>query len=280
MSSPSPALLAAIRSQDVAQVSALLEEGPPSPDLVAAATSAKAHAVLALLIERGAPVDASAGEVGPLHKVADAKAVQTLVAAGADVNRPGPAGLTPLHMAASNADPPVIKALLAAGADPQALDGRGQIPLQVAAELGRTAAVKALLARPPADPLPWNLLASFSQRSGKKEQGVLATLLTVLPPDAPPMPGFGYALHIAARAGIAASVQALLAAGADKNRLDFEGFTAAHRAIEAALGGFDPRPGQVAAYQALVEAGADVDIVCGGTTARALALKLSPTRKK
>lgn len=279
MSSPTPELLAALRTQDLPQVTTLLGESTPSAALVAAAVSAKAHAVLELLIGRGAPVDAPVGEAGPLHHAADAKAVQALVAAGADVNRPGLAELTPLHMAASNADPPVIKALLAAGADPQALDGRGQVPLQVAAELGRTAAVKALLVRPPADPLPWNLLASFSQRSGKKEQGVLATLLTVLPPDAPPMPGFGYALHIAARAGIAASVQALLAAGADKNRLDFEGFTAAHRAIEAALGGFDPRPGPVAAYQALVEAGADVDIVCGGTTARALALKL-PARKK
>jgi ankyrin repeat protein len=181
---------------------------------------------------------------------------------------------TPLHLAAASGTPAQIKSLLTADADPNARDDHNQTPLEVAANLGRTAAVKALLAKPPADPTPWLLLSTFAQRGGKKDQAVLAALLTVLHPDAPPPPGYGYALHVAANDGFPHSVQALLTAGADINRLDHQGFTPAHLAIAAATAGLFPRPNHVAAYQTLVAAGADIDLPCHGTTARALAAKL------
>lgn len=183
--------------------------------------------------------------------------------------------MSPLHLAATSAKPAAIAALLASGADPDARDERGRTPIELAANLYRTAAVRALLARPPADPVSWLLLATFAQRSSKKDQAMLATLLTVLPPDAPPAPGYGYALHVAAHDGFAQSVRALIAAGAEIDRLDHRGRTAAFLAISAVANALLPRPQHLAAFDALVEAGANLDIAIENTTARAIAAKIS-----
>ena len=188
--------------------------------------------------------------------------------------------MSPLHHAAASETPAAITRLLAAGADPEARDQRGRTPIELAANLHRTAAVRALLAKPPADPIPWLLLATFAQRGSKKDQAMLATLLTVLAPDAPPAPGYGYALHIAAHDGFAQSVRALLAAGAEIDRLDHRGRTAAFLAISAVANSLMPRPLHLAAFDALVEAGANLDIPIEQTTARAIAARVSAASKR
>jgi len=63
-----------------------------------------------------------------------------------------PLGATPLHLAATNADPGALQALMAAGANPNARDGEGRTPLHMAAFATRTANAKLLL-RAGADPL-------------------------------------------------------------------------------------------------------------------------------
>lgn len=265
------ALGEACRLGDVAAAERLLDAGavvagvPGQWSPLAVATGAKGHAVMALLLARGAPVDGKADDdIGPLHHARDIKGVQLLVAAGAQVDRAGSGG-TPLHHAAANASPPVIAALLKAGADVERCDEKGCTPLEVACRLMRAAAIKALMVRMPAAPVPWRMVGEFAQRAGKKDVATLAALLTVIDPDVPPMPGHGYALHLAARAGIAATVRVLLDAGAKIDRVDADGRTAVHLAADGRS------MGHREVFEVLRAAGADLDLVCAGTTARALA---------
>lgn len=72
--------------------------------------------------------------------------IELLLAAGADIQRRGINGWTPLHWAAANDDVPGVRLLLAHGADPAARTGidDDNTPLQEAEALGRAAAAEAL----------------------------------------------------------------------------------------------------------------------------------------
>ncbi len=75
----------------------------------------------------------------------DAKAVQELIRARVDVNRPQPDGATALHWAAHQGDVAVADLLIAAGANVNAAEDGGVTPLALAATNGDEAMVGRLL---------------------------------------------------------------------------------------------------------------------------------------
>ncbi len=85
----------------------------------------------------------------PIHDAArlgDAATVQRLLKADASLrDAPTESGLTPLHMAAMNADSGPLRTLLAAGARVDARDGDGATPLHMAAFATRTENARLLL---------------------------------------------------------------------------------------------------------------------------------------
>lgn len=110
--------------------------------------------VAALLLDRGAPTDATTriGAYTPLHLAARtgrADVAWALLAAGADPNATTTSSeVTPLHLAAAAIDGlAVVEALLAAGADPNAAEAHaGQTPLVFAAAENRAEAIRAMIA--------------------------------------------------------------------------------------------------------------------------------------
>jgi uncharacterized protein len=96
----------------------------------------------ALLIRRGADVAAVSRNpmtVMPLHSAVagrDARAVEVLLASGADANAPSHAGFTPLLDAAQNGDRGIVELLLARGADPDLATEAGKRARDLALENG------------------------------------------------------------------------------------------------------------------------------------------------
>jgi ankyrin repeat protein len=118
--------------------------------IVLAAMQRDAAGVRALLA-KGADVNVADGDgTTALHWAAyngDVELVQALLAAGAKINAGTRIGaMTPLHMAARNGHAAVITALLAAGADAKEKNDNGTTVLMVAAASGNAAAVEELLA--------------------------------------------------------------------------------------------------------------------------------------
>ena len=155
------ALLAAGPELDVFEAAALggtdrlaelLDDDPSAVDAVAAdgfrplqlAAFFGQVAAARLLVQRGADVDAVAGNDAGLRALHSAVAgrhfevVELLLAAGAD---PGPrqqGGFTPLMAAALHGDAPVAAALLAAGADPTARSDDGRDAADLAEQGGHS----------------------------------------------------------------------------------------------------------------------------------------------
>src|SRR5207237_10742932 len=107
----------------------------------------------------------------PLHLAAlygNARMIDRLIKAGADVKQRGPAGETMVMLAARNGNPDAIKVLVAAGVDVNAREPlRGTTALMWAAEQRHPAAVKVLLqakadfsAKSSAAGLPRNYMAN------------------------------------------------------------------------------------------------------------------------
>ena len=107
--------------------------GRPALSLHGAAANDNLAAIESL-IAAGAEVNArDEGGLTPLHRAAwpndNPAIIGALVAAGAEVNARGGDGLTPLHVAATaTASPAIIEALLDAGADATARDAEGKTP--------------------------------------------------------------------------------------------------------------------------------------------------------
>jgi ankyrin repeat protein len=156
---PSPVAAAAERG-DVATVKSLLQGGADANAAQGDGMSAlhwaadRGNAELAeLLIYAGANTSAQTriGQYTPLHLAArngSAAVVRALVQAGADVKvRSSSSGVTPLHLAASSGSAETVKVLVDAKADLNAREKEaGQTPLIFAAGLNRVEAIKALLA--------------------------------------------------------------------------------------------------------------------------------------
>lgn len=105
------------------------------------------------LIDRGADVHAVVDGMPLIHMARDAKSVELLVGAGANVNAPMQKeyailskGATALHKAALNDNTEVLNALIEAGAKVDAVDHRGFTPLHFAASRSLTASKALVLA--------------------------------------------------------------------------------------------------------------------------------------
>ena len=105
-----------------------------SPDFVSALTSAGADVRAAN--RRGAQPLHYAVDGGPnaprWDPVAQAETVRLLIAAGADPNAVDKGGTTPLHRAIRNRCASAVETLLALGADADRPNGRGSMPMQLA----------------------------------------------------------------------------------------------------------------------------------------------------
>lgn len=237
------ALRKAAAANDTELIASLLDAGTSVDGVVssplATALGKKAHAAVSLLLTRGANPDGDEKDLEPpIFAARDAKSVRLLAAAGADLNRRGAGGLTPLHMAAVSGSPAVIKALLKGGADPNAEAGQwGFLPLQDAARLRRAAAIRALMTQPPQPSLVAQAMIELIQSPRPRSLRALAALLDA---GADPNEGGGHPkgvlpLHVAAASGNVKTLELLVAAGADLNRADEDGQTAALIAAGLAL---------------------------------------------
>ena len=103
------------------------------------------------LLRQHADVNAAGGDgMTALHWGAyrgDREIARLLLEAGANVNAPSARGLTPLVLAVDNADPALVGLLLKAGANPNLANALGTTPLMRAAAAGDAGSVTALLDR-------------------------------------------------------------------------------------------------------------------------------------
>ncbi len=116
--------------------------------LVAAAKAADVEAVQRLL-EQGADVDERQPDgATALHWAAfrdDQRIAAMLIGAGAGVNAANELGATPLWIAAENGSAPMVERLLAAGADANVTLPEGETPLMTASRSGSAGGVRALI---------------------------------------------------------------------------------------------------------------------------------------
>lgn len=105
-----------------------------------------ALALIALVLG-AAPLSATSADVADAAKARDAAAVRALLKNGADVNAAQGDGMTALHWAATNGDAALTQMLLSAGANIRATTRLGGItPLHMASQAGHAAVVAALIA--------------------------------------------------------------------------------------------------------------------------------------
>ena len=209
-----------------------LESYPPSgwPALFYAARQNDIKAIQALLAE-GADVNArdDNGHTA-LIVAADYKAskevIQALLAEGADVNARDDDGNTPLHRAALNGHTQTIQDLLAEGANINAANTKGNTPLQIAGEQSHVQTIKVLAAQ--------GAITRKTLHAAVAENDIKALTIELAQPDtnvnARDEDG-NTALHIAAYMyGRTEATKALLAEGADVNATNRDGYTPLHYA--------------------------------------------------
>jgi ankyrin repeat protein len=178
-------------------------------------------AVSEQITSKSAPNATQADGTTALHWAAyhdDAKAVETLLAAGAKAETPNRYGITPLLLACENGNETIVRALLAAGADPHAKRRGGETALMIASRTGRPGAVKALLekdARVEAQDRTGQTALMWAAAQGHAE---VIELLVKNGANLKHRLDSGFtAFLFAAREGKTAAVEKLLALGADVN---------------------------------------------------------------
>jgi uncharacterized protein len=183
----------------------------------------------------------------------DQKAVEALLAAGANVNASNRDGFTALSQACTNGNAPMAEALLKAGADANSFQAEGQTALMTAARAGSVEAVKLLLdhgAEVNAKE-SWRGQTALMWATAENHPAVVQLLvdhgadvnivsgvfdfreMKVKPGDVPmhfPRGGFT-ALLFAARGGFTESAKILLDHGADIKAADPDGTSALVLAI-------------------------------------------------
>ena len=217
----------------------------------------------------------------------DLETVEALIKAGASVTQANAFGMTPAYIAAENGSTSLLRRLLDAGADPNTADRSGDTLLMATVRAGKLDAVQLLLERGAnvnaAEPALGHTVLMWAVR---ENQAALAKLLiergagieartrvgakpTARPPGAgggshgvgivrggvppqgeqQPQPGGMTPLLFAARDGMVAAAEVLIAAKADLNAADPNGMTPLMMAITN---------NKLDVAQLLVEQGADV----------------------
>jgi ankyrin repeat protein len=217
----------------------------------------------------------------------DLETTEALIKAGASVTRANAFGVTPAYIAAEHGSTPLLRRLLDAGADANTADRTGDTLLMAAVRAGKLEAVQLLLERgatvEAAEPALGHTVLMWAVR---ENQAAMAKLLierganieartragakpAARPPGAgggshgvgivrggvppqgeqQPAPGGMTPLLFAARDGLVAAAEVLIAAKADLNAADPNGLTPLMMAITN---------GQLDVAQLLVEKGADV----------------------
>ena len=201
---------------------------PSSPSLEARADTplldaVKNHdgATVDTLLAAGVDVDAAQPDgATALHwavQLDDAPIVERLILAGATVDATNEYGVTPLSIACRNRSAPLIERLLEAGADPNLARPTGETPLMRAASTGSVRAVGALIAHGAdvhqADPELGQTPLMWAISAGHPD---VAAILIAQGADVVARSIGGFTpLLFAAREGDAATARSLLAAGAD-----------------------------------------------------------------
>ena len=83
--------------------------------------------------------------------------IKLLLNNGADVNKSGDDGYSPLHGASKLGNADAVHVLLKAGADANAVDNHGETALHIAARYGHLDVVRVLAERWPTNPLAWRM---------------------------------------------------------------------------------------------------------------------------
>jgi ankyrin repeat protein len=145
-----------------------------------AAATAGNRAMVELLLSRGADVNRKGGEgKTPLHTAAERKfqaVMEALLANKADVNAQDNYGYTPLLLAAQNGQTNIAQMLLTAGANVNVEDSQGRTPLSFAVDGGSVEIIKMLLVAK-ADPNGGNLDAPLLVAISKKDAMSVELLL-------------------------------------------------------------------------------------------------------
>lgn len=282
-----PAVADAAMKGDLATVRSLLKEGAdvnaPRGDGMSALhwAAERGQAEMAeVLVYAGANTAAVTriGQYTPLHvaaRVGSTAVVDVLLKAGAPVDaKANPSGATALHLAANAGSAATINRLLDAGADKDAKEAEwGQTPLIFATAFNRVEAVKALLARG-ADPDVSSTFIDIKQRNaldraaGQRQQRVLESM--GVGPERP-------ATAAQVQAAVQASREIFLSGkvppptkedesntgrGANFNPDEINPPVATKGGLTALL--HASRQGYVDAARALLDGGADVNVVGAG----------------
>lgn len=249
-------------------------------------------ATLALLLCSGGPALAQTSALADAAMRRDEAAVRALLAQGADVNQAQGDGSTALHWAAYTSQPQIVRLLLAAGANVGATSRLGGLtPLMMAARAGDAVSV-GLLVQAKSDVTTANANGTtplmFAAAAGNAD-AVRLLIARGAAVDAADRTNGQTPLMFAAAQGRVEAVTALLKAGAQPNlatkvspiitmgerykqqtggkgtrEITSEG----GRSDITAMGGltalmFAAREGHAAVVRALVEGGADVNVVSG-----------------
>jgi ankyrin repeat protein len=224
------------------------------------------------LIAAGADVNVTDGDGStPLHWAAhhgDLELTKTLLAKGANIRAATRIGsMTPLFMAARNGHAPVVSALLAAGASATDANGNGTTVLMVAAASGSADAVAELIAGgAPVDAVDSTngqtaLMFAAARNSTEAIKALLARGAN---------PNLLTKVIRLARVRVDANGDPLPAAEAEKSEKEAAGKKREERVFGATvIGGmsalhFATREGHADAARALVDGGADINLVSGG----------------